>query len=131
MAAALAFGRSEARCDQADLVSCLKTKAIAALDRVSRVDAIPLAGSVSLIRDGASGRRDRSVAGRAIVTEDELRSKPDDQLDRMLYDGLVSALDGRALRIGLPELSPDQLRTTLEEGTNVLSFFPGIAVEWF
>lgn len=133
--AALAFGhRSEAFCGLqtadgddggGDFVTCLKAKAIAFLDHVTRADSLPLTGSVTLVRDDSlHGRRQRSDDDRSPaqpVTERELRSKPDGVLDRMLYDKVVGLFSGRAVRIGLPELTPDQLRTALEEGTHSFS----------
>ncbi|VVC33487.1 Protein of unknown function DUF1676 [Cinara cedri] len=130
--AALAFGRgSDAFCGlradgdgddgggggggTGDFVSCLKAKAIATLDRLSRADALPLADSVTLVRD-EDHRRRRSDDRPAVPSERELLSKPDDVLDRMLYDGAVGLLSGRAVRVGLPELTPDQIRNVLDEG---------------
>lgn len=131
--AALAFGRrSEAFCGLrsgdgddgggGDFVTCLKAKAIAALDLVSRADSLPLTETVTLVRDEAH-RRQRSDDGRTqvVVTEQELRSKPDEALDRMLYNKAVGLFSGRAVKIGLPELTSDQLKTAFEEGKNVLT----------
>lgn len=127
--AALAFGRgrSDAFCGPlpagdgggGDLVTCLKAKAIAALDHVSRADSLPLTGTVSLVRADPHGRRQRSDAPEAAaVAERELRSKPDDVLDRMLYDKLIGVFGGRVVQIALPELTPDQLRKTLDQGND-------------
>lgn len=119
--AALAFGRSDACGHAEDPVACLKMKAIATLDRASRADSIPLADSLSLVRrDG--DRPDR--AGRA-VTETELEAAvpaagdPDtrhDKLNRMLFDTVARLINGYVLRIGLPSMTPEQLRTSIEEG---------------
>lgn len=131
---ALAFGhRSEAFCGLrtaadgddgggGDFVSCLKAKAITTLDHVSRADSLPLTGSIALVRDDPHRRRQRSDGDDRTpetvfhVNERELRSKPDDVLDRMLYDKLIGIFSGRVVQIALPELTPDQLRMTLEEG---------------
>jgi len=51
-----------------------------------------------------------------VVSELELQSKPDDALNNMLYDKAVRLLSGRVVKVGLPEVTPDQLRTVLEEG---------------
>lgn len=111
---------------EGDFVTCLKAKAIATLDRVSRADHVPLTGFISLVRDTAvepqAHRQQRSDGdndndnGVGPTAERELRSKPDATLDRMLYDKAVGFFSGRAVRIGLPEFTPDQLRTALEEG---------------
>lgn len=121
--AALAFGRrSEAFCGLrvdggGDFVTCLKAKAIGTLDRLSRADVLPLTESFALVRDdGQPHRRRRSDDRPAGPSERQLLSKPDGELDRMLYDGAVGLLGGRAVRIGLPELTPDQLRNVLDEG---------------
>jgi hypothetical protein len=120
--------RSEAFCGlrtddgggDGDFVKCLKAKAIATLDRVALADTVPLAGSVALVKDVTdpqAHRRQRSDDDdKGPTTEQELRSEPDATLDRMLYDRAVRFFSGRALRIGLPEFTPDQLRTALEEG---------------
>jgi len=129
---ALASGhRSDAFCglrsadgvDGDDLVACLKAKAIAALDRVSRADALPLTGSVTLVRDydDAAARHRGQRSDEPPVTEQELRSRPDHALDRMLYYKAVGFFDGRSVRISFPELAADQLRTTLEEGNRVMA----------
>lgn len=123
--AALAFGRrSEALCGLGsadggadDLVACLKAKAIVAMDRASRADAIPLAGSVALVRDETHRRhREQRSDEPSPPAEQELRSTPDGVLDTMLYDQAVRLFSGRSVRIGLPEVTPGQLKTTLEEG---------------
>lgn len=125
--AALAFGRrSEAFCGLStgdvdgpgDMVTCLKAKAITALDRLSRADSLPVTGSVTLVRDDAHRRRQqRSEENRTPApTELELQSRPDDELDRMLYDKTVGLFSGRAVQIGLSELTPEQLKMALEEG---------------
>lgn len=98
-----------------DFVACLKAKAIAALDRASRVHALPIAGTaVTLVREPQQHREQRSdepAAAAATVTERELLSKPDAALDAMLYDKAVELLRGRSLRVGLSELA-----TGTEEG---------------
>lgn len=123
--AALAFGRrSEAFCGGGDggggtddFVTCLKVKAIATLDRLSRADALPLTGSVTLVRNDDGGhRRRRSDDRPSVPSERELLSKPDGVLDRILYDRTVGLFSGRAVKIGLPELTQDQLNNVLDEG---------------
>lgn len=137
VALALGGGRlSEAFCDGGhdDPVACLKAKAIAALDRFSRHDELRLPGqlsAVTLVRprdrhqlgnddDDDGQRRDpRLVRPTTAVDERELRSRPDDELNAMLYEKTVGLLSGRTVRIGLPEMTADQLRTTLEEGISL------------
>jgi len=114
--AALALGvrRLEAFCDGGDPVACFKAKAIVTLDRVSRADELRLAGSaVTLVR---RRRRRRDDDDDDVVDERSLRSRPDDELDAMLYDKTVGLFSGRTLRIGFPEMTPDQLKTAIEEG---------------
>jgi len=127
LAVVLALGhRAEAFCglrsgdgDQGggveDFVTCLKAKAIATLDRMSMDDSLPLTGSVTLVRGDSAHRRQRSDQG-PVVIERELLSKPDDALNRMLYDKAVALFSGRVVKVGLPEVTPDQLRTAFEEG---------------
>lgn len=98
-----------------DFIACLKSKTIVTLDRMSRDDSLPLTGSVTLVHGDSTHRRQRSDQGPA-VTERELQSKPDDALNRMLYDKAVGLFSGRVVRVGLPEVTPDELRTALEEG---------------
>lgn len=109
---------------EGDFVTCLKAKAIATLDRVSRADTVPLAGSVALVRNtvdpAQAHRHQRSEDDNGGPTsERELRSKPVATLDRMLYDKAVRFFSGRAVRIGLPEFTSDQLKMALEEGNYV------------
>lgn len=121
-AAVLAMGRgSEGFCglrsgDTDEFVACVKAKAIATLDRMSRDDSLPLIGSVSLVRGNSGRRRQRSSDEPPAVNERELLSKPEASLDGMLYDKAVGLLSGRVVRIGLPELTPDQIRTAFDEG---------------
>lgn len=98
-----------------DFITCLKAKAIVTLDRMSRDDSLPLTGSVTLVHGDSTHRRQRSDQG-PVVSERELQSKPDDALNRMLYDKAIGLLSGRVVKVGLPEVTPDQLRTALEEG---------------
>jgi len=98
-----------------EFIACLKTKAIVTLDRMSRDDSVPVTGSVTLVVGDSNHRRQRSDQG-PVVSERELQSKPDDTLNRMLYDKAVGLFSGRVVKVGLPELTPDQLRTALEEG---------------
>lgn len=128
---AFAFGhnRSEAFCGLrsgdgddggGDFVTCLKAKAIATLDRISRDDTLPLTKSITLVRIEPHGRRQRSdQVLTPAVNEQELWTKPADALDAMLYDKTIGLFSGRVIRIGFPELTSDQLRTTLEEGNGV------------
>lgn len=93
--------------------ACIKAKAVAALDRASRADVLPLVGPVTLVRDASRGRQQRSTAA---LTEGQLRDVPDHVLDSMLYEGMAGALDGRAVHVGLPDVTADQLKTVVEEG---------------
>lgn len=109
---ALAFARGH-RTDAAgtclqgdgDLVACLKAKAIAALDRASRVPAIPIVGSaVTLVRDRGHREQRTGDPAPAAVAERDLLSEPDAALDAMLRDKAVELLRGRSLRVALSEL---------------------------
>ncbi|XP_001949843.1 uncharacterized protein LOC100159210 [Acyrthosiphon pisum] len=111
----LRSGDSEERGNVDDFITCLKAKAIVTLDRMSRDDSLPLTGSVTLVHGDSTHRRQRSDQGPE-VSELELQSKPDDALNNMLYDKAVRLLSGRVVKVGLPEVTPDQLRTALEEG---------------
>ncbi|CAH1708422.1 uncharacterized protein LOC114128709 [Aphis gossypii] len=119
-------GRSEAYCglrsgDGDDgggvdnFITCLKAKAIATMDRMSRDDSLPLTGSVTLVHGDLSHRRQRSDPG-PVVNERDLQSKPDETLNHMLYEKAVGLLSGRVVKVGLPEVTTDDLRTALEEG---------------
>ncbi|CAI6368366.1 unnamed protein product [Macrosiphum euphorbiae] len=106
---------SDERGNVDDFITCLKAKAIVTLDRMSRDDSLPVTGSVTLVHGDSTHRRQRSDQG-PVVSENELQSKPDDTLNNMLYDKAVRLLSGRVVKVGLPEVTPDQLRTALEEG---------------
>lgn len=95
--AALAASGTAGSCGDGDFVTCLKAKAVAALDDAGRADVLPLAGPVTLVRDGPP-RPD--VAAAAPVAERELRAKTDAELDAMLYDKAYGLFAGRSLRVG-------------------------------
>ncbi|XP_060841804.1 uncharacterized protein LOC132922347 [Rhopalosiphum padi] len=96
-------------------ITCLKAKAIVTMDRMSRDDSLPVTGSVALVHGDLAHRRQRSEQA-PVVNEQELQSKPDETLNHMLYEKAVGLLSGRVIKVGLPELTPDELRTALEEG---------------
>lgn len=95
-------------CDDGDLVTCLKAKAVAALDDAGRADALPLAGPVALVRDGPPP----GAATTPPVAEHELRAKPESELDAMLYDRAFGLFAGRSLRVGPSAEPPEQGMTT-------------------
>lgn len=114
-----------------DFVTCLKAKAIATLDRISRDDTLPLTESITLVRVEPHGRRQRSdQVLTPVVNEQELWTKPDDALDAMLYDKTIGLFSGRVVRIGFPELTSDQLKTTLEEGNSLHYKFKNLLKIW-
>jgi len=115
----LGSGDSDERGNVDDFITCLKAKAIVTLDRMSRDDSLPITKSVTLVHGDSTHRRQRSDQG-PVVSELELQSKPDDTLNSILYDKAVGLLSGRVIKVGLPEVTPDQLRTALEEGKKYL-----------
>lgn len=94
-----------------DFVKCLKAKAIVTLDHTSRNDTLPLFGSISLVRNNEEHREQRSEKEETVVAtfnmkqEQELRTKPEEMLDQMLYDKVFRLFSGRTVQIGLPELA--------------------------
>ncbi|XP_025194565.1 uncharacterized protein LOC112594131 [Melanaphis sacchari] len=98
-----------------NFITCLKAKAIVTMDRMSRDDSLPVTGSLTLVNGDLTHRRQRSDQG-PIVNERELQTKPDETLNQMLYEKAVGLFSGRVVKVGLPEVTPEELRTALEEG---------------
>lgn len=111
----LGSGDSDERGNVDDFITCLKAKAIVTLDHMSRDDSLPITRSVTLVHGDSTHRRQRSDQG-PVVSELELRSKPGDALNSILYNKAVGLLSGRVVKVGLPEVTPEELRTALEEG---------------
>ncbi|XP_050304359.1 uncharacterized protein LOC126741925 [Anthonomus grandis grandis] len=89
--------------------SCLKKKAITVLDRVARMDKLPLMDGVALVK-GPNGVE-------PAVSENEIENLPrdiesqDDALNNMLADRVNNLLGSRTIEISMPQVSE-----LLEEG---------------
>ncbi|XP_050533834.1 uncharacterized protein LOC126901440 [Daktulosphaira vitifoliae] len=117
----IAFSRSNACDHNKDPVACLKIKAIAALDRVSRTDNIPLMDSLSLIRreDSHLDRSGKAITENdleAVVKQTEDHEAKHEKLNQMFYDSVAQVINSYVVKIGFPNLTSEQLRSSIEEG---------------
>ncbi|XP_069690377.1 uncharacterized protein [Periplaneta americana] len=93
-----------------DGVSCLKKKAVTFLDRVARLQNIPLFSGVSLARE--EGEDDVPVPSEAEVEATlprDLDGKSD-RLDQMIYDRLTNFLDSHTLVMDFSEKAVEEGR---------------------
>ncbi|XP_046409230.1 uncharacterized protein LOC124174165 [Ischnura elegans] len=121
---------------RASTMPCLKTKAVAFLDRALRLPEIPLAESVSLVREenevGAAGERDgRSMA--AAEAELEASLPADDEakdaaLDEMLLERVSRFARSHTLQLKLPQLAPNEIQRSLEEGRGKIKKMGGVLI---
>ncbi|XP_026282421.1 uncharacterized protein LOC113209221 isoform X1 [Frankliniella occidentalis] len=92
--------RSLQECDAArDVASCLKIKAVRALDRALHTGPLPLVGGVVLVP------REESRAARALPSLPRDLTRRPGQLDGLLWGRVSRFLETRSLQLSLPRLA--------------------------
>ena len=107
-------------CQKADsgLSMCIKKKAITLVDRISNLDIISVGDGVKVVRtDQTSDQK------QPIIADSELeKSLPrglearNEALTKILLDKMAQFVNGRTIKITLPQMSSDEIGRALEEG---------------
>lgn len=99
---------------------CLKKKAVTFFDRVLKLDTIPLADGVNVIKSA-------DVQLPLIQSENELeRSLPrnlearDQQLNEMLIDRIAAFFSSRTVKLSFPSFTSQELSRSVEEGKIII-----------
>lgn len=107
---------SECAAKEGGVAPCLKARAVAFLDKVSRMDSVPLADGLAVVRaPGANLERQ----GKAL-TENELEAASDATLTDLVVQRVSQFFNGRTLQLQLPNVSQQDVQRSLEEGKNKL-----------
>ncbi|XP_073969194.1 uncharacterized protein [Rhodnius prolixus] len=96
-----------------DVASCLQTKLISTIDRAVRTDYLPLWDSVAIVSNTNASRSD---FGRAISEDDLAKAKKQGKLTDILWDRMANFISSRTVKIDLPKLSAEELKSGVEEG---------------
>lgn len=92
--------RSLLECEAAkDVASCLKVKAVRAVDRALHTDSLPLFGGVVLVR------REEARSARALPSVPRDAPRRAAQLDDLLLGRVATFLETRSLQMSLPKLA--------------------------
>ncbi|CAB3361392.1 uncharacterized protein LOC135946876 [Cloeon dipterum] len=105
---------SECEAKGAGMSGCLKARAVSFVDKVSRMDTLPLADHLSLVRTHPEqieqGRQSRAL------TEGELEAADDQTLTDTLVRGVTRVFSGRTIQFEMPKVSEEEVQRSLEEG---------------
>lgn len=100
-----------------DLLTCLGTRAIAAIDRAGRMSDIPIMDGITLVKE----REYR--AGRVLMSAEQIEAAlPRDAEERsskltdLAYDSVLRFLQSHSLHLRMPQDAPETLQRALEEG---------------
>ncbi|KAF4523428.1 hypothetical protein B566_EDAN007900 [Ephemera danica] len=110
---------SQCAAREGGVMPCLKMRAINFFDRVSKLDNIPLADSVTLVRLPVAGEDRTSRA----LSESELEAtlpqdaeQRDSTLSNLLLDRVSRFFSTHTVQVSLPQVSEGELARSLEEG---------------
>lgn len=114
-----AFYRVYEECQQRNIgVSpCIKKKAITFLDRLGRIDNLPLSDSLELVK--VAGSQDSEPVETPVDLEQTLGrtgSSKDDLLNDILIERAAKLMNGFNVQIRLPRTNASDLKRSLEEG---------------
>ncbi|XP_059468367.1 uncharacterized protein LOC132192421 [Neocloeon triangulifer] len=113
---------SECATKEAGLAPCLKARAVAFMDRMSRMDAVPLADHLTLVRvPGAADERQSRA-----LSDAELDATNDNTLTTMLVQRVAKFVSGRSVQIDLPKVSEEEVQTSLAEGRGKMKKMMGM-----
>jgi Protein of unknown function (DUF1676) len=104
---------SECAAKEGGVAPCLKARAVAFLDKVSRMDSVPLAEGLAVVRAPGAAAAERQ--GKAL-TESELEGASDATLSDLVVQRMSSFFNGRTLQLQLPNVSQQDVQRSLEEG---------------
>ncbi|XP_014254111.1 uncharacterized protein LOC106669281 [Cimex lectularius] len=100
-----------------DVVSCLGVRAIAAMDRASRMADIQLASGITLVKENDFR------AGRALLTpqqlEESLPANAEERSSKLIdlaYDSALRFLQSHSLQLRMPQDAPESFQRALDEG---------------
>ncbi|KAG8236718.1 hypothetical protein J437_LFUL016954 [Ladona fulva] len=115
---------------------CLKMKAVTFLNRALRLPEISLADSVTLVKDPSENEVGVDRDGRTLASsEAELEATlPNDEeakdaaLDEMLLDRVSRFAKTHTLQLKLPQLTPNEIQRSLEEGRGKIKKMGGMLI---
>lgn len=108
---------SECVAKEAGMASCLKARAVAFLDKVSRMDTVPLMDGLAVVRPPSAAVERQGKA----LNEVELEAASDATLTDLVVQRVSSFFNGRTLQLQLPNVSQQDVQRSLEEGNFIKS----------
>lgn len=109
-----------------DVASCLQTKLISTIDRAVRTDYLPLWDSVAIVSNTNASRSD---FGRAISEDDLAKAKKQGKLTDILWDRMANFISSRTVKIDLPKLSAEELKSGVEEGKVTIQLIENLSLK--
>jgi len=103
---------SECAAKEAGMATCLKARALSFVDKVSRMDNVPLAEGLAVVRIPGAAPERQSRA----LSEAELESANDQTISDLFVQRVASFFNGRTLQFELPKVSEQEVERSLEEG---------------
>uniref|UniRef100_A0A6V7LFR1 Protein osiris 12 n=1 Tax=Bracon brevicornis TaxID=1563983 RepID=A0A6V7LFR1_9HYME len=103
-------------------IPCLKKKAITFIDRLGRIDSLPITDSLELVRAPGTTytpTSDIDSLGRSGASKD-------DMLTEMLFERISSLMNGYNVQIRLPKTSSDELQRSMVEGRGKMKKMMGM-----
>ncbi|XP_058793718.1 uncharacterized protein LOC131665677 [Phymastichus coffea] len=105
--------------------ACLKKKAITFFDRLGRIDNLPIADNLELVK--APGAEVEPVKNISEIEASLGRgASREDALNDILLDRVSSLMNGFNVQIRLPKTSPTELKRSMEEGRGKMKKMMGM-----
>ncbi|CAK1541124.1 unnamed protein product [Leptosia nina] len=109
-------------CQSADIIPCLKRKAILFFDRAARMEAIPLIDGVEIVK----------AANMEAVSDNDVDSLPrnlgskDEALTEILWNRIAAFANSRTIQLSLPKVTGEELNKGVEEGRGKMKKMMGM-----
>lgn len=119
--------------EYSEMAKCFGVKAVAVIDRASRMHTINLLPGVTFVADSEELQR----SGRALMTEEEIENsisaEPNEKgtkLADMLFDSVARFMQSHALQFRVPKSTSFELQKAVDEGKYLFFiFFTSLGIE--
>ncbi|BES96529.1 Protein of unknown function (DUF1676) [Nesidiocoris tenuis] len=98
---------------QSDVAGCLQGKAVTFMDRAARAESISFGDAISVVR---TKPLDISREGKALSDNDVEEAGKEGRLTDLLWDRAARFLSSHTVKVNLPKISAEDLKSGVEEG---------------
>ena len=107
---------------------CLKKKAIAFFDRLGKIENLPIADNLELVRapDAPEVTESTNVADLETTLGRTSGASRDDVLNEILFERVANLMNGFNVQIRLPKTSSGELKRSIEEGRGKMKKMMGM-----